>query len=259
MGRLVAFSEFDNYYQKTFKDQSFAKGAILDTNILVSLMYEVKSNHEEVVDFLDNKIVANGITCYTNVITTAEFINIFRRILLTEHLCDSIDEFSKLKFPKSSQYLIKRLYGEYKHRFEHEKKDIIFSESHLKQIRDTFSGGAHSGLVPWPELTKELLGDDLQKAFRAYELAGIKYISPNEEDQKQYFHKKMVWEDTIRVSSSSGLAIFDSMILTALECSNFPFAITADTDIAYATLADPNIKDVVVPDSLVKEMKKYKF
>lgn len=69
----------------------------------------------------------------------------------------------------------------------------------------------------------------------------------------------MIWEDTIRVSSSSGLAIFDSMILTALECSHFPFAITADTDIAYATLADPKIKDVVVPDSLVKEMKKYKF
>lgn len=259
MGRLVSFSEFDDYYTEIFKGQTFAKGAILDTNILVSLMYEVKSNHEEVVEFLDSKIAGNEITCYTNVITTAEFINIFRRILLTEHLCDSIDEFSKLKFPKKSKYLIKRLHGEYRYRFEHEKKDIIFSESHLKQIRDTFTGGAHSGLKPWPELTKELLGSDLEKAYKAYEMAGIKYISPNEEDQKHYFHKKMIWEDTIRVSSSSGLAIFDSMILTALECSHFPFAITVDTDIAYATLADPKIKDVVVPDSLVKEMKKYKF
>lgn len=259
MGRLVSFSEFDEYCEEVFRGQSFAKGTILDTNILVSLMYEVKSNHEEIVDFLDNKIVANEIACYTNVITTAEFINIFRRILLTEHLCDSIDEFSKLKFSKKSKYLIKRLYGEYKHRFDHEKKDIIFSESHLKQIRDTFTGGSHSGLKPWPELTKELLGNDLEKAYEAYEMVGINYISPNEEDQKHYFHKKMVWEDTIRVSSSSGLAIFDSMILTALDCSHFPFAVTADTDIAYATLADSKIKDVVVPDSLIREMKKYKF
>ena len=98
MGRLVSFSEFDDYYAEIFKGQTFAKGAILDINILVSLMYEVKSNHEEVVEFLDSKIAGNEITCYTNVITTAEFINIFRRILLTEHLCDSIDEFSKLRY-----------------------------------------------------------------------------------------------------------------------------------------------------------------
>ncbi len=259
MGRLVAFSEFNEYYNEISNNDSFVKGTVLDTNILVSLMYEVKSTHDEVVKFLDEQIVGNGITCYTNVITTAEFINIFRRILLTEHLCDSIDEFSKLKFPKKAQYLIKRLYGEYKHRFMHEKKDIIFSETHLKQIRDTFSGGSHSGLKPWPELTKELLDDDLLRAYKAYELAGIKYISPNEEVQKHYFHKKMIWEETIKVSSSSGLAIFDSMILTALDCSHFSFAISADSDIAYATLADPNIKDIIAPDSLVKEMKKYKF
>ncbi|OFZ46634.1 MAG: hypothetical protein A2417_15110 [Bdellovibrionales bacterium RIFOXYC1_FULL_37_79] len=259
MGRLISFSGFDAYYSKTSIESSFVNGTILDTNILISLMYEVKLTHDEIVNFLDEKIVGNGISCYTNVITTAEFLNIFRRILLTEHLCDSIDEFSKLNFPKKSKYLIKRLYGEYKHRFDHEKKDIIFAESHLKQIRDTFSGSAHSGLKPWPELTQELLGDELEVVYKAYEKAGIIYISPNEDNQKHYFNKKMIWEDTIKISASSGLAIFDAMILNALQCSHFSFLITADADIAYATLANCEIKDVVVPDSIFKEMKKYNF
>lgn len=259
MGVLVPFNEFDSYYATLSRSDNFAKGVVLDTNILLSLMYEVKSNHDEVVDFLDNKIIGNNFTCYTNVITTAELINIFRRILLTEHLCDSIDEYSKLKIPKSSKYLVKRLYGEYRHRFLHEKKDIIFSETHLKQIRDTFYGGPHSGLSPWPQITKQFLDNNLEQAYKAYEKAGIKYISPNKKEQEHCFHKKMIWEDTIKISSASGLAIFDSMILNALQCSHFSFAITADADIAYAALADNDIKDIVVPDSLAKDMKKYKF
>ncbi len=39
----------------------------------------------------------------------------------------------------------------------------------------------------------------------------------------------------------------------------FSFAITADTDLAYATLVDDNIKDIVAPDSIVEKMKGYKF
>ena len=53
--------------------------------------------------------------------------------------------------------------------------------------------------------------------------------------------------------------MFDSMILNALRSSAFSFAITANTDLAYATLVDDNIKDIVAPDSIVEKMKAYKF
>src|SRR3989338_6098780 len=124
MGKLISFSEFDGYLVAEKSKGNFYSGTILDTNIIVSLLYEIKSNHEEVVKFLDEKIIQNEITCFTNVVTTAEFINIYRRILLTEHLIDAVDNFSQLKLSKNSQYLIKRMYGDYKHRFEHEKKDL---------------------------------------------------------------------------------------------------------------------------------------
>lgn len=70
----------------------------------------------------------------------AEFINIDRRILLTEHLSDAVDESSKIRMSKESRFLIKRLYGEYKYRFDHKKKDLIFSESDIKKLKGSFSG-----------------------------------------------------------------------------------------------------------------------
>ena len=135
-----------------------------------------------------------------------------------------------------------------KHRFEHEKKDLIFSESDLKKIKGTFTGGPHSGLSTWPELSREFLGNQLQRAYEDYSSVGIKYISPHSDEQKDHFHSEMKWEDAIKISSSSALAIFDSMILNALNCSKFSFAISNDIDLAYATLSDPSIKDVVAPD-----------
>ena len=259
MGKLVAFSEFDNYLDELKSSSEYWNGTILDTNIIVSALYEIKSNHDEIIDFLDQKIFGNDIQCFTNVVTTAEFLNVYRRILLTEHLVDAVDEFSKLKLSKSSKYLIKTTYGRCKERYKNEKRDLIFSENELKKIRDTFSGGPHSGLLPWPQLVKSFLADDLLLAYKAYEELGIKYISPNEEDQKHFFHSTMEWERVVDISSSSALAIFDSMILNALSCSHFHYAISSDKDLAYATLSDSTVKDIVAPDSIVKEMKAYRF
>lgn len=86
--------------------------------------------------------------------------------------------------------------------------------------------------------------------LEAYKEVGIKYISPNSEEQKDYFHSEMKWEDAINISSSSALVVFDSMILNALNSSRFSFAISSDMDLAHATLSDPSVKDIVAPDSL---------
>ncbi len=259
MGKLISFSDFPSYYKDLKNSAKNANGTILDTNILVSLTYEIKANYDEITNFLDEQIYANDIQCYTNVITTAEFINIFRRILLTENLADAVDESSSWKLSKASKTLIKTKYHYYKKMQETQGKDLIFSEGDLKKIRDTFSGVPHSGKDPWPELTKVFLGSSLKQAYLAYEGLGIKYISPNSPEQKHLFSEPLEFEDAIKISSSSGLAMFDSMILNALKSSTFSFAITADTDLAYATLVDDNIKDIVAPDSIVEKMKAYKF
>ena len=134
MGKLISFSDFPSYYKDLKNSGKNADGTILDTNILVSLTYEIKANYDEITNFLDEHVYANDIQCYTNVITTAEFINIFRRILLTENLADAVDESSSWKLSKASKTLIKTKYHYYKKMQETQGKDLIFSEGDLKKI-----------------------------------------------------------------------------------------------------------------------------
>ncbi len=44
------------------------------------------------------------------------------------------------------------------------------------------------------------------------------------------------------------------MILNALDATDFLFAISMDTDMAYAVMGNPNLKDVVMPDDVVDKV-----
>jgi hypothetical protein len=57
----------------------------------------------------------------------------------------------------------------------------------------------------------------------------------------------------------NGTAFSDSMILDALKSAKLFSVATLDFDIGYAALSDPNMKDVVVPDRLIKEYRHYHF
>ncbi|MGK5082545.1 hypothetical protein WDW37_04500 [Bdellovibrionota bacterium FG-1] len=51
MGRVIPFSQFDKYLKAKSAEADYCPGTILDTNILISLTYEVKKDHDEVFNF----------------------------------------------------------------------------------------------------------------------------------------------------------------------------------------------------------------
>ena len=66
------------------------------------------------------------------------------------------------------------------------------------------------------------------------------------------FQKEVTWEGAIDVCSGMGIGFSDSMIINALRFSSFPFAVTLDADMAFAVWADKSLKDIVIPDGLIK-------
>lgn len=44
------------------------------------------------------------------------------------------------------------------------------------------------------------------------------------------------------------------MILNALQCTNLPFSISLDSDLAFSVMANSNLKDVLMPDALVDNL-----
>lgn len=261
MGLVIPFSEFKSYYAAIRDDATFAKGTILDTNILISLTYEVKSNHEEVIEFFDRHLVPereHGFRFFTTVNTRSEFLDFNRRLMMTERLRDLADEHSGVKITASSKAQIQYQSGLLKRR-EQQGGDPVFNDTQLKSIKSAFSAGRFSGNVGWLALCREYLDKKFDLAEENLVNLGVEYISQHEPTQQKLFHTKIDWPDAKRISEATCLGLSDAMIINAFQCSRFPFIVSSDFDIGYAVLASKEMKDVVMPDSVAKKYRDFHF
>lgn len=261
MGRVVSFSEFDSYYAEIRKRPSVVPGTIFDTNILISLTYEVKSNHEEVFDFFDECLVPErdkGFRFFTTVNTRSEFLDFNRRLLMTENLRDAIDDNSKWKIPAKAKTQIQYQSGQLKRR-EEQGGDPVLNDTQIKVIKSAFAAGRFSGNTGWLKLCQAFLQDELDEIEKNLGGFGIEYISPHEVEKTGLFEKPIEWSDAKRISEKTCLSLSDAMILNALQCSRFPFIVSTDFDIGYAVMASKEMKDTVMPDSVAKKYRDYHF
>ena len=258
MGQVIPFSKIESYLDGLEK-QGAPKGAILDTNILISSSYELSDTQEsvsEILDILNNK----NYRLFATVNTRSEYLEFQRRLVLTESLFDAVDEYSKVKISSRAKAKIQTLKGSLKTSVMSDKdKFEVFNESQLKKIKKEFSAGPHSGQQSWLQLCDVYLKTQIALADQDLTDRRVEYISPNDPAQSQLFNNSINWSDAVNICEFSGAAFSDSMILNALKSSKLFFIVTLDFDIGYAALSDPNMKDVVVPDRLYKEFKNYHF
>lgn len=259
MGRVISFSEFDGYFANKQREADFYSGAIIDTNILISLTYELKSDHEEVFEFVSS-LDKFKIPYFTTVTTRSEYLDFYRRLILTENLLSIVDGTSPLKITTRERSEIKTKEGLIGTRQSRKPgTDRVFNDADLKDIKRVFSAAPFSGHHGWLKVCSAILGGRLLLSENALKSFGVTYISQHDDAQKPLFTKKIDWPEARDISEMTGLGLSDSMILNALQCSRFPFVISADFDVGYAVLADPKMKDAVMPDSVASKFKNYNF
>lgn len=258
MGRVIPFSDLKKYLINLNKADA-PKGTILDTNVLISSSYELSADSEEVSKILD-VLGDEDYRLFATVNTRSEYLEFQRRLILTEGLFDSIDEFSELRIASRVRAKIQTLKGSLKTSVGSDPdRPEVFNEVQLKKIKREFSAGPHSGQRGWLEICDAYLKNQIALADQDLFDRGVEYISPNDPKQTALFDKNIDWSDAISLCEKTGTAFNDSMILNALKSSKLFFIVTLDFDIGYAALSDPNMKDVVVPDRLFKEFKNYHF
>jgi hypothetical protein len=236
-------------------------GAILDTNILISLTYEVKANHDEVVEFFDDHLTKERdreFRFFSTVNTRSEFLDFNRRLIMTERLRDAADEKSRLKIPARAKAQIQYQSGQLRRR-EQQGGDPVFNDTQVKAIKSAFSAGRFSGQAGWLMLCEEFLSGQLEIAEQALVEFGVEYISPNEPEQAELFSRRIEWSDARKIAEQTCLGLSDAMILNALQCSRLPFVISTDFDLGYAVMASSEMKDVVMPDSVAAKYRSYHF
>jgi hypothetical protein len=261
MGRVVSFSEFENYYSAVRTRPDIVGGAILDTNILISLTYEVKPNHEEVFGFFDQVLIRErerGFRFFTTVNTRSEFLEFNRRLIMTEKLRDAADENSRLRIPQRAKAQIHYQSGQLKRR-EQLGGDPVFNDTQVKAIKSAFSAGRFSGQMGWLSLCEEFLAGKLEIAEQGLADFGVEYISQHDTESADLFERRIDWSEARAIAEKSCLGLSDAMILNALQCSKLPFVVSTDFDIGYAAMASQQMKDVVMPDSVATKYRGYHF
>jgi len=261
MGRVIAFSEFADYYAPLRDNTGFSKGTILDTNILIALMYDVNINSDEVEEFFQTTLLPEkkrGFRFFTTVNTRSEYLDFHRRLAMTEHLRDIADGVSPLKVPSQAKAQVQYQLGLLKRRTE-QGSDPVLNDKQIKTIKSTFSAGRHSGHAGWLSMCESVLFEKLDEVEQEMQNFGVEYISQHDSSQEALFSKRIDWPDAKRIAEKTCLGISDAMILNAFQCSRFPFVVSADFDIGYAVLASNTLKDVVMPDSVAKKYRAYHF
>lgn len=109
MGRVIPFSEIESYLSSIEK-LDLHKGAILDTNILISAGYELRDSHQEVVGLWEI-LQKKKYRLFATVNTRSEFLEFQRRLILTENLLDMVDPQSKIKISSRARAKIQTLKG----------------------------------------------------------------------------------------------------------------------------------------------------
>jgi hypothetical protein len=234
MGQVVRFSEFDN--------------------VIITLNYEPKRFHTRTFDFIKNKIQKEGISLYTTVNTTQEYLEFYRRLLMTEGLRTAIHPTSGIDLPNRKKQAIKAQSSILHNREAHQGAEPVFSDRELKKIREVFFQSGSAGIKLWKALCEIYLKKQLAMEFQALDKLNISYLSVYKDDQKDIFQQKITWEEAISICSDIAVGFSDSMIINALQCTTFPFAISLDSDFACAVTANPHLKDVVMPDELVDNL-----
>lgn len=254
MGIVVRFSDFDNYFNDLISKGVKAEGTILDANIIVTLSYSPKKFHTRLNDFIDKKILSRGIKLFTTVNTTQEYLEFYRRLLLTEALRTSICPDSKIKLPNNKRSVIRLFSGNLETREKTQGADPIFSDGDIKKIRKVFCSSGPVGIKLWKAICEEFLVKQLHVEYKVLQKLDVNYLSTYKDDVKEFFKRKITWEEAIDLCTDMGIGFSDAMILNALEATDLPFAISMDTDMAYAVMGNPNLKDVVMPDEIVEKV-----
>jgi len=249
MGKVFPFSAIDQYLGE-LGDR--ARGCIVDTNFLIAAIYDNHPFYDD-AGFLFEKLSEYKIPVFSTVTTRSEFMDIRRRIIITEVLMDMLTSESPWRLSAETMKELK------KHRtwidIQAAKDDMpILTDARIKQCKNAFMPQAHSGKTGWIEICRAYLTGTMTASWKLLvDQMGINHLDLNDPKMQPFVPEKVEWNKMYSISETTCLSSSDAMILNMLKCSVFPFVVSADYDMAYAMLVDDAEKVVLIPDSLYRE------
>jgi hypothetical protein len=252
---LWGYSELDELLKA---HPNAKKGFLIDTNILVAATYDLDKYNEIAVNFIDS-LADREIPLYCNVNIRSEFLEIHRRIVISEAILDFEVKCDKTMLPPelASELTSYRNSYERKRKNKPDEPPRKLSESEIKAFKLMMVNiQGNSGDDLWTEFCDNNIGTQIIELWEETEIEfGLNFLSLRKEDQELHLNQKPEWEDVVKLMSNPGLSSADAMIVNMLYVSKFEVIASSDVDIAIALkksrLSD---KHAIVPDELKAQL-----
>jgi predicted nucleic acid-binding protein len=241
---------------------------VIDSNILIAYFDEVHSDHDEAVTFLnelDNKADA---MFYTTVTTKSKFLDYHRKRFLTEGLIALVRELSDLiKISTKSKVKIQNILNLRDNRLRKEEKKFqetqefnsyvnYFTDNEIKDIKRSFRARDIEDEAGWLQICMVFIGKKLSGLEKRLD-EFCEYLTTRDKKQKEniFIVKEVDWKRATSISSETGMAYSDSMILNMALATNIQNIATLDFDVVYAGAVSASNKKVLLPDNRIASFK----
>jgi predicted nucleic acid-binding protein len=240
------------------KSQDKPLNLMVDTNILISSVYDSDKFYDETEKFLDS-IADQDCALYCNVNIRSEFLEIQRRIIFTEGLLD----FEANK-PKDTPFQLKGMLSSL--RSNQDKRDqnqkrspLRLADPEIKKFKKEMSRIKYEGNDLWSQFCADKIGNKLQDSWVSIESKlDLNFISTTDPESQTLFITHPKWKGLVKIMESMGLASADAMVLNMFLCTKFEILLSSDFDVglACAKINKPS-KIVILPDSVKDEVLRY--
>jgi len=248
---LWGYSELDTLLEA---HPGAGTGFLIDTNILVSSTYDLDRFNEIAAECMD-RLIERAIPLYCNVNIRLEFLEIHRRIVISDSLLDFEHRCTKALLPP---HLASELTN-YRNSYERRRKKrpdeppLRLSDTEIKSFKFMMLKIlGRNGDDLWTEFCQKYVGSQITELWNETERGfGLNFLSLRKEDQERHLHRKPDWDDVIRFMSNPGLSSSDAMIVNMFFASKFEVIASSDFDIAIAVKKSGlKEKHCLIPDEL---------
>lgn len=237
---IKSFSELPSFLQA-----QKPTGCFIDTSILVAATYDLDLFHEDTASAIE-LIAKAQVPTFTNITVRAEYLEHQRRIIISEGLCDFLEDFQS---DLDGRLLLKLQSHRASYRKKIESKQTAKMDVHqIKSFCDLLSSIHTEKGNAWDIFCKNYFYKRITSIWSlVVQHFDLNFISIRSDDEHEFLNSIPTWENATAIMGRHGIGSSDAMILNLFLCSKIPVLITADMQMAkVASIENPN-KIIFVP------------
>lgn len=279
MANRIGFKEF---LKKLDKEEEVQ--LIVDANVIIAYRDKNHKDHETIREFFrDLTRDAQKILLFTTVTTKSEFLEYYRRKIITEAILaiykrnrekqivsdrvkQEIENQIRARNLRQNREIEKQ--EQFERKLQAQSIDTTelevegfsidanyFKDSEIKSIKKAFRARDVQQETGWLKICSVMLVDRMHEYEKLLD-EFCHYLTTRDEVSKSYFIREDVeWRKATQICAETGMGYSDAMILNMANHTSIKNIITLDFDLIYGGHFSANQKNIITPTERLKNYK----